>query len=257
MTSVADVLSCLCGLAPLSGCVEHDNVGLLAGDPLMPVTKILVSLDVSMEAIEEAKKLGCELIAAHHPLIYRPLYSVTPENPTAVRVAALIKHDIAAICMHTNLDATDGGVADCLANAAGLSSIKKLPGEPTGIMRVGEFEEALSLQRFMEKLKQALCAPQLRFVSAQKPVRRVAVGSGGGYGVPPEVVANGCDTLLVGEAGYHDFCNAPLMGLNLVEAGHFFSEDVAMEPLRLKLSERFPDVKVMKSVENICPIRIF
>lgn len=109
--------------APKSLAVDGDPVGLQIGTLNKTITKVLVTLDVNLDTVEEAIKNGCELIIAHHPPIYRGLKNMRTDLPQGLLIEKLIKHDIAVYAAHTNLDIATGGVNDLLATALQLENI--------------------------------------------------------------------------------------------------------------------------------------
>ena len=104
MPNVNDVLRILNVAAPVEYAFDYDNVGHLVGDLDAPVSRVLVALDITRPVIREAVESGAGLIVAHHPLIYSPLTKVVSGDVTGSLVIELIKNNISAICMHTNLD---------------------------------------------------------------------------------------------------------------------------------------------------------
>ncbi len=95
-------------------------MGLLVGRPGREVQKVLVALDVTEQTAEEAAQWGAELIVSHHPVIFHPAKRVTDQDPDGRLLLRLLESGLAAVCMHTNLDAAIGGVNDALAAALGL-----------------------------------------------------------------------------------------------------------------------------------------
>lgn len=124
--TVKDILSCLTQVAPLSWQESYDNAGLQVGDDGQEVTKALISLDVTEAVVEEAVAKSCNLIVSHHPLIFRGLKHLTPKTAVERAVVMAIKHDIAIISMHTNLDNSALGVNRRLAEMLGLKNIRIL-----------------------------------------------------------------------------------------------------------------------------------
>ncbi len=118
---VLDVQDIMDAWAPPSIAWEGDNVGLQVGDPEARVRGIVVSLDVTEDVIAEAGRRGANLIVSHHPLLFRPLRSVTPSNPVGRCVTALASRGIALFAAHTNLDFTRGGTSFALADALGVA----------------------------------------------------------------------------------------------------------------------------------------
>lgn len=129
MASVGEIYSYLDRIAPFKQQEKWDNSGLLAGDKQQQVTKCLLALDITNDVVNEAVISGARLIISHHPIIFNPIKSVTAQSEPVVY--RLIKHDISAICAHTNLDLAQGGVNDVLAQALGLKQLKGLKSIPT------------------------------------------------------------------------------------------------------------------------------
>ncbi|HHY72986.1 MAG TPA: Nif3-like dinuclear metal center hexameric protein [Bacillus bacterium] len=112
--------------APKSLAMEGDKIGLQIGTLNKPIKKIMVTLDVLENVVEEAIDEQVDLIIAHHPVIYNPLKTVITDSPAGRIVAKCLKHDIAVYAAHTNLDVANGGVNDLLAEALGLENIELL-----------------------------------------------------------------------------------------------------------------------------------
>lgn len=125
MTNVNSIFKYLNEIAPTWLAESYDNPGLLVGDKNSEVKKALLCLDITSKCINEAKEKNAQLLISHHPVIFRPIKNVLA-NSTTVPVFNLIKNDMSAICMHTNLDRAEGGVNDCLCEAIGLTDIIKI-----------------------------------------------------------------------------------------------------------------------------------
>ena len=120
MATVKDVWNLLDRKAPFRTQMDFDNAGFLVGRGDQQVARVLVALDITPEVIREAAEKGCQLILAHHPVIWGKVGQITDETATGRKVLALIEQGIAAICAHTNLDAAEGGVNTALALRLGL-----------------------------------------------------------------------------------------------------------------------------------------
>ncbi|MCM3746348.1 Nif3-like dinuclear metal center hexameric protein [Paenibacillus pasadenensis] len=107
-------------LAPKKYAVENDRIGLQLGTLQKPVRKVLVTLDVTHEVVDEAIAAGADLIIAHHAIIFRPLAKLDTSTPAGSLYEKLIKNDIAVYISHTNLDVAEGGINDWLADAIGM-----------------------------------------------------------------------------------------------------------------------------------------
>ncbi|MCW9706909.1 Nif3-like dinuclear metal center hexameric protein [Fodinibius salsisoli] len=112
--------------APPSTKLDYDNVGLLVGDPNQQTTRILTCLDVTLEVVAEAIERNCDLIVAHHPLIFKGIDRINPTNEQGEIIFKLIKNDIALIAAHTNLDAALDGVSFVLGQKLKLKNLKFL-----------------------------------------------------------------------------------------------------------------------------------
>lgn len=113
-------------LAPKALAEEWDKVGLQVGTLQKEVKKVLVTLEVTEAVVEEAVREQADLIIAHHPLIFRPLNHLITDYSQGRKLERLIKHDIAVYASHTNLDITEGGMNDWMAEALRLESVKPL-----------------------------------------------------------------------------------------------------------------------------------
>ena len=243
MTTVADILAFLDTLAPRSLKMDWDNCGLLCGRPGREVRRILVALDPFDTVIDEAIRVKADLLVTHHPLIFRNgLMAVNEDSEAGRCVLKLVENGIAAINAHTNLDIAPGGINDVLAQTLGLAGIETIGEE--GLLRRGTVS-AQPLPQFLAHVKQALGCDGLRYVDGGRPVAAVAVGGGACADEMEEALAAGCDTFVTSDVKYNQFRTAFQLGLNLIDAGHFHTENPAMPVLRDKLRAAFPEVEVL------------
>ena len=248
--TVQDVYHFLQEKAPFELQMDFDNAGFLVGRASRPVHRILVALDITEAVIQEAVELSAQLIVAHHPVIWGGAKSVTDLTLMGRKLLALAENHIAAICAHTNLDAVADGVNDALALRLGLTGITQLhqdgvdgEGRPYGIGRVG-FVPQQKLYDFAHAVKELLDSRGIRLVDGGKPVRKVAVGGGSCSSMVEDVLAQGCDTFVTADVKYDAFLDAKARGLNLIDAGHFPTEQVVCPVLKQWLSARFPQLTV-------------
>lgn len=246
MTTVREIESFLYGWAPRELAESWDNVGLLVGDPEAAVERVLVALDITPQVAEEALERGCQLIVAHHPVMncaWHPVQTVRADDRQGRTLTALLRGGVAAICMHTNLDAAEGGVNDCLACTLGLQDTKPLNEEKIG--RIGTLSCEKPLEQFLSDVVKSLSCNGLRYRDGGRPVHRVAVGGGACGEYIPQAIAQGCDTFVTSDLRYNDFLDT--QGLNLIDAGHFPTEDVVCQEIVRRLRETFPELEVTKS----------
>ena len=263
MTTVADILKFVETLAPRAMKMDWDNVGLLCGSKSTPVTKVLVALDPFEHVCAEAAAWGAELIVTHHPIIFRPLSCVTDETSIGRGIMTLIRNGMSAINAHTNLDQAPGGVNDVLAQKLALVNVEVLnpagtteSGEPWGLLRAGEVPEQ-PLDAFLNRVKTLLGCEGLRYVNGGKPVRKVCVGGGSCADGMMEAIAAGCDTFVTADVKYNQFRDAKDLGLTLIDAGHFHTENPVVPILAEKLAAAFPEVEVKTSESHRDCMRFF
>ena len=250
MVYVSDILNFVETLAPRSMAMDWDNVGLLCGSRSTPVTKVLVALDPFEHVCKEAADWDAEVIVTHHPIIFERLANVTDETAIGRGLMTLIRSGISAINAHTNLDQAPGGVNDILTKKLALVNVEVInpcgtteTGEPWGLLRMGDVEEQ-SLETFLGAVKENLGCEGLRYVDGGKPVRKVAVGGGACGGGMMEALRAGCDTFVTSDIKYNQFWDARDIGLNVIDAGHFHTENPVVAVLAEKIAAAFPEVEV-------------
>ena len=250
MTTVGDILTFVEALAPRSMKMDWDNVGLLCGSRNTPVTKILVALDPFEGVCQEAKEFGAQLIVSHHPLIFQAPKAITDETSIGRCIMTLCVAGISAINAHTNLDCAPGGVNDALAQKLGLQNIAVIKpngadenGNEWGLLRCGDVKEQ-KLSDFLHFVKERLNAPGLRYVDGGQPVQKVAVGGGSCAGAMLDAIAAGCDTFVTADIKYNQFWDGQDLGINLIDAGHFATENPIVSVLAEKIAAAFPEIAV-------------
>lgn len=200
-----------------------DNDGLMcASDDTKEVRRVLVALDVTEDIVDYAISNDIDLILSHHPLIFKPLTSVHEDDHVARKVIKLIKSDVAVISFHTRADKVEGGVNDLLCDIIGIKNA--VPFGEGDLGRIGDLTEELDMQDFSYLLKGLLDCDGVKVADACIPVSRVAVVGGDGKSYIPAALAAGADTFVSGRIGYNTMVEATEMGINLLEAGHFFTE---------------------------------
>lgn len=250
MVTVNDILAYMETVAPRYMQYDWDNNGLLCGRRAKEVKKILIALDPFEEVCREAKNVGADLLLTHHPLIFSAPKAINDESDMGRAIMLLIQNDIAAVNAHTNLDCAPGGVNDTLAAVLGLKDIKivdpKGDAVPYGLLRIGNVENQ-SLDTFLTHVKQALCCQGLRYVDGGKRVCTVAVGGGSCGSDLMDAVRAGCDTFVTADIKYNQFHDAKALGINLIDAGHFNTENPVMAVVAAKLRAEFPEIEVIES----------
>ncbi len=215
-----------------------DNDGYdVIPDKNAEVTRVLCALDCTSVAIEKATEQGCNVIITHHPLVFKPLASVSNEDSVGKRVIECIKRGIAVISFHTRLDIVEGGVNDTLASLLGIKNTESFI--PYG--RIGEIEEQ-SFESFAALVASALRIEksELALVKSSEAAKRVAVVSGCGKDEINEVLAAGADTFVTGEVMHNHMIDCKELGLNLICATHYATERIIVPLLADKIRNFVP-----------------
>ena len=258
MAAVKEIYQLIDNFAPFETQMDFDNAGFLVGRGDSAVERVLVALDITKVVVEEAVRRGCQLIVSHHPVIFGGVKSVTDETVTGRVLLALAENGLSAICAHTNLDAAEGGVNDCLAQRLGLTDTVLLEQDGTdrrgrayGIGRIGQAHRTgVSGAEYAAYVKEKLGARSVRFEDAGIPVSRVAVGGGSCGSMLEQVRAAGCDTFVTADVKYDVFLSARAMGINLIDAGHYATENVVCPALVKLIAQAFPQVEVLLSADH-------
>lgn len=255
MATVADILRFLETLAPAYMKEDWDRVGLNCGHMDAKVNRILVALDPFADVCQEAKEVGADLLVTHHALLWTPGF-ITDQDAQGRNALFLIENNIACINAHTNLDCAPGGVNHILAEKLGLKEIQVIDpkgndenGKPYGLLRQGTVAKQ-PLDQFLSIVKIALGCDGLRYVSSGKSVRKVAVGGGACASEMWQAAAAGCDTFVTADVKYNQFWDAKELGINLIDAGHFHTENPVCRYLTQQLRLAFPEITVTMSAKH-------
>ncbi|MFJ6988686.1 MULTISPECIES: Nif3-like dinuclear metal center hexameric protein [unclassified Streptomyces] len=212
MPRLADVITALDTLWPPDRAESWDAVGTVTGDPDQPVTRVLFAVDPVQDTVDEAVRLGADLLVTHHPLYLRGTTTVSAATFKGRVVHDLIKHDIALHVAHTNADTADPGVSDALADALDLRVLRPLVPDPSdpagrrGLGRICEPDRPLTVRELAARAAQRLPATAQGIRLAGDPdaaVRTVAVSGGSGDSLFAPVRAAGVDAFLTADLRHH------------------------------------------------------
>ncbi len=243
--TVKDILNCITEIAPLHWQESYDNAGLQVGDLNAEAYKALICLDITEAIVDEAIAKKCDLIVSHHPLIFRGLKHLTPETYIERAVMKAVKHDIAMISMHTNLDNSYLGVSRVLADRLGLKNLNLLQpseSEPElcGAGMVGEFDEPMEETAFLQRVAETISSPCLRHSALTgRKIQKVALCGGSGSPFMPDALRQKVDAYLTADIKYHDFF-VPEGNVLLVDGGHFETEQFTKELICDLIRKKFP-----------------
>ena len=196
------------------------------------VSRVLVSLDITNEVIDKAINEGFDVIVAHHPLFFKGIKEVSVLSPDGERAVKLVKNNISVMTFHTRLDAVEGGVNDTLAKCLGLDDVETVEYNGENMIRVGNLQNEMKAEDFAALVKERLSAPAVTLSLSGKGARRVALLGGSGGGDIGACNVCHADTYVTGEMRYHELLSSNDRGVNLIEAGHFYTEFPVCEILK-------------------------
>ena len=252
MASVKAVFDFINTIAPPYMKESWDNVGLNCGRMDKQVQTILVALDPFAGVCREAVEVGADLLVTHHALIWQPGF-ITDETQQGKNTLFLIEHGIPCINAHTNLDLAPGGVNDTLAQVLGLADVQVVNptgtdenGREYGLLRCGTVDEQ-PLEPFLALVKERLGCEGLRYADGGKPVHKVCVGGGACGSELMEAYNAGCDTFVTADVKYNQFWDAKDLGMTIIDAGHFYTENPVVRVLAGKIQDAFPEIRVIVS----------
>lgn len=242
MATVKDISLFIDSIAPYSTKCEWDNCGVLVGDETKPVTKIGFTLDLTHETLKDGIDKGVDLIVTHHPIIFMPQKSFLKGN-MAYELAC---HGISAISAHTCFDCAKGGVNDTLCELLGLKDVIGVEGEGCTVpmARIGNLNEELTSFQLAELVSEKL-ETTVSVVDAKRKIKKVALCGGAGMDFFFNAVNMGADAYITGEAKHHELLMAKDMGVTLIIAGHFETENPAMANLKEYVSDAFPNIETV------------
>lgn len=217
---VRDVVEWLNAIAPFETAESYDNVGLLVGSMETPLRNVMVVLDATLPVIEEALRRDAQLIVAHHPLMFRPIQRILTDEYEGKVLAALLKHGIALVAAHTNMDKTAFSGSARLAEKLALGSVTHA-GEYLFLV---EMQTPLSALQLEETLQEKMGRKIIRCGAPDVRVSRLAVGGGACDDAYAEAASLGAQALLTGEVRHHNALAAAQSGMVLFEGGHFDTE---------------------------------
>lgn len=256
---IRQVLSALEQFAPLPLQESWDNAGLQVGLTEAEVSGALLCLDVTEAVIDEAVAKGCNLIVSHHPLLFRGLKQVSDANYVQRCVIKAIKHDIAVVSMHTNMDNARQGVNWKIAEKLDLHDVaffaRKTVGDiEAGSGVIGTLPSPLAAADFIQTVKHRFAVDCVQCNALlTRPVSRVAICGGAGDFLLDEALAQGADAFITGEMHYHQYFGHEQQ-LQLCVIGHYQSEQYTAEVFRDIIQRECPGVTTYIAQTNTNPI---
>ncbi len=265
-------------IAPLHLQESYDNTGYIVGNPMDTIKGVLICLDSTEEVVDEAIAKGCNVIIAHHPIIFQGLRKITGQNYIERTILKAIRNHIIIYAIHTNLDnVMMDGVNLKIAEQIGLESVQMLmpktvdapdysatesvlgnqmqiSANSVGSGIIGVLSEPLEEMAFMLHVKKKLKADCIRHTRLLgKSVKKVAICGGSGSFLLPNAIQEGADMFITADFKYHQFFDANDQ-LIILDVGHFESEQYTIDLLHEIISRNFSNFAVHYSETRTNPI---
>jgi len=227
--TVNDLIQEFFSWAPQELAEDWDNVGLQVGYPYWPVKRAALCLDVTPLTLTFALRVKADIVISHHPLIFTPLTCLNLNETTARLLAGFLRHEIAVVSMHTNLDSARGGVNDRFAALIGIENLEPLVPNSVhkdlGLGRIGELPEPMYPDEFLSAVASSLGRECMAVAgTAQGKIEKVAICSGSGSSLFLDAVDKGVHAYVSGEIKHSTAREAQAQGVLVVDAGHFETE---------------------------------
>lgn len=254
------VLDAVESLWPQASKEDWDKPGLMVGDPASGCSKILLTVDITDEVLDEAITLGADLVISHHPMFLRGVHELAETGFRGANAAKAIRNSIAVFSAHTNADFQLNGVTASLARAIGLTRVSALD-EQSGHGFIGKLEIPISLVEFASNIAKAIpsVAAGVKVAGdANRAVSKVAVLGGAGDSYLSLALSSGVDVYVTSDLRHHpaqDFIEQSKLqsGPALIDIAHWAAEWMWLDVARAELSKLLPDCEILVSDVNTDP----
>jgi dinuclear metal center YbgI/SA1388 family protein len=256
MMNINDFIARVEAIAPLDLQEEWDNSGWQIKLTDGEISKVMVALEVSSEVVSEAITHSADLLLVHHPLIFGKIARVDNNNITGKLIIELIKHGISVYSTHTPFDKCTGGNNDYLGKVLGLEDVQLMECDFTGLCRTGMVSgEGLPAAEFIEHAAGALKVDKKFFNysgSLDAVVKKCGWCTGAGAEFLKAAKAAGCDLFITGDLKYHAAQEAREIGINVLDCGHFGTEQIFCENM-LALLDNLPEIDIIQCGVDLNP----
>lgn len=262
-----DIMDIMENIAPAKFKESYDNVGLMLGDKNASISSVLFTLDCTLEVIKEAIEKNCELIIAHHPILFLKPSNINEDTLIGKKLRMLIKNDINVYASHTNLDSVKNGLNDIVMKllkyeAAEIMEVsgEDKNGDAVGVGRIYKLPKAKSLKEVIEDCQKAFGMQHLRYSGEPDwEITKAAVINGSGEDYFSLAKKMGADCIITGDTSYHHVSDFFEEKIAVIDAGHFDTEWPAMKYFGREFEkiakERAMDLKVLISEKNKNPYK--
>ncbi len=260
MSTVDDVVRIIESFAKPQYAYEWDNCGLQVGCGKNEVTNVLITLDITKQVVSEAKAKHCELIISHHPLIFKPIFTVEQNTYEGEVISELIKNGISLYCAHTSLDIAHGGVNDALCHTLELENIMdsepiSVNGETVSCGRIGYLKNTMNKDDFVGFVKEKTGANTVLYGGLKDEISKVSLCTGAGEDMA--FYDKSADVFITGEIKHHTALELRRQNIPFIAIGHYYSEihiaDFLADSLQKQINMLQYNVNVYASTTNTNP----
>lgn len=253
-----DLLAQFESLWPTAGAEAWDAPGLVTGAASQRVSRVLLTVDVTSEILDEAIDGKFDLVLAHHPFIMRGVSSLSEQTAKGALLAKAIRAGVAIFAAHTNADIVENGVSDTIAKKLGLQDVAALApaGQPIGHGRVGNLPTPIKLGEFARFLAQVLpsTASGVRVSGDyERVVSRVALCGGAGDSFIDAAFAAEACVYVTSDLRHHPAQDAKEafetqgVGPALIDVSHWASEWLWLDSAAEQLQSKFSGIQFLVS----------
>lgn len=257
MYTVKDIFAMMDTIAPMKNLHKGDNSGLLTGDPSKPVTKVLFALDITKEVVLEAAEIGAQVIIAHHPVIFNPLYKLDENDPACLA----FRNGIACICFHSPLDISAGGINDIIFDMLEppmglkkLSVLEPIHPDGSGYGWVCSVEDHITAKEMGHLLHSTFKCKVVRYTDSGKQIKKLAFCSGGAGSTLHLAMKYDIDAYICGDVKHDQWITARNNGIALYDCGHFHTEDIVIPYLIKRFTDGCPGLETVHAKADRDPV---
>lgn len=255
MLTAGQIYDFIDSFAPFRNQDSFDNSGLCVGTRAQSVTKILIALDATNSVVDEAKRLGCDLIVTHHPVIFH----ATKHIDTTYPAAKALSFGIACIGCHTCLDSAEYGVSEMMIDTLGFKSLNTVvmvnrydpkTKAPVGYGAMAKCEK-MPPEALAKLAKEKFNSASLKWVDGGRDIDTVACGSGSCSEILHDAKEKGAQAVITADVKLDVYHEAERINMTLIDAGHYETEAICLPYLKEKLSEKFGVECVVSTADRI------
>ena len=250
---------------PTSISEDYDNVGLIVGDPHSLVSNILITLDATVDVVNEALKKDCNFIISYHPIIFKSFKKLTPDSGYVQKsIIKAVKNNICIYAIHTSLDNHPQGISYYLSKKLGLTNLSTLIPKNfknnflnTGMGVIGKFDDPLEENDFLDLLKDKLALSYLRHSKKlNKKISKVSIIAGSGSFAIKNSLNLNVDAFITSDLKYHNFFESDNKAI-FVDIGHYESENHIKLIIKEFLTKKLPTFRLLLSEKNVNPVNYY